>query len=186
MKTYVRAHDVMHGVNLEKAGATAVVPETLEPSLQLAATVLATLEYQGEEVGMQLDENWASGYGLRAGTWGGAHTSDAVVGIVGGVEYQQEEVGMQGKEAGVKGGWPLGAVEAAQSWSWDRGQQWNLESVQTSLDRQSLRWALSLTRVIDNSRRRDTLRLAATHATPGPHFGRQATSITTASGAITR
>lgn len=72
MKTFVRAHDVDHGLNLEKAGATAVscllpmiyqlvkvvldfifptelmlsnnlqvVPETLEPSLQLAAAVLA-------------------------------------------------------------------------------------------------------------------------------------------------
>ncbi|XP_054780971.1 K(+) efflux antiporter 2, chloroplastic-like isoform X2 [Prosopis cineraria] len=38
---FVRAHDVDHGLNLEKAGATAVVPETLEPSLQLAAAVLA-------------------------------------------------------------------------------------------------------------------------------------------------
>ncbi|CAI7742561.1 unnamed protein product [Closterium sp. NIES-54] len=41
VKTFVRAHDVTHGINLEKAGATAVVPETLEPSLQLAAAVLA-------------------------------------------------------------------------------------------------------------------------------------------------
>ena len=35
VKSYVRAHDVDHGINLEKAGATAVVPETLEPSLQV-------------------------------------------------------------------------------------------------------------------------------------------------------
>ncbi|THG04807.1 hypothetical protein TEA_021838 [Camellia sinensis var. sinensis] len=41
VKTFVRAHDVDHGLILEKAGATAVVPETLEPSLQLAAAVLA-------------------------------------------------------------------------------------------------------------------------------------------------
>ena len=34
VKSYVRAHDVSHGLNLERAGATAVVPETLEPSLQ--------------------------------------------------------------------------------------------------------------------------------------------------------
>lgn len=39
-KIYVRAHDITHGINLEKAGATAVVPEALEPSLQLAAAVL--------------------------------------------------------------------------------------------------------------------------------------------------
>jgi len=39
-KLYVRAHDVAHGVLLEKLGATAVIPETLEPSLQLAAAIL--------------------------------------------------------------------------------------------------------------------------------------------------
>ena len=48
--TYVRAHDVDHGLNLEKAGATAVVPETLEPSLQLASAVLAELSMPPEEV----------------------------------------------------------------------------------------------------------------------------------------
>ena len=36
VKSYVRAHDVEHGKMLEKAGATAVVPETLEPSLQVS------------------------------------------------------------------------------------------------------------------------------------------------------
>jgi voltage-gated potassium channel Kch len=36
LKTFVRAHDIEHGLNLEKAGATAVVPETLEPSLQVS------------------------------------------------------------------------------------------------------------------------------------------------------
>lgn len=35
VKIYVRAHDVGHGINLEKAGATAVIPEVLEPSLQV-------------------------------------------------------------------------------------------------------------------------------------------------------
>lgn len=39
VKIFARAHDINHGVNLEKAGATAVVPETLEPSLQLAVSV---------------------------------------------------------------------------------------------------------------------------------------------------
>nr|ADT92192.1 putative potassium efflux system family protein [Zea mays] len=48
VKTFVRAHDVDHGVNLEKAGATAVVPETLEPSLQLAAAVLAQASFQAK------------------------------------------------------------------------------------------------------------------------------------------
>lgn len=41
VKTYVRAYDVDHARNLEKAGATVVIPETLEPSLQLAASVLS-------------------------------------------------------------------------------------------------------------------------------------------------
>ena len=50
LQTYVRAHDVNHALNLEKAGATAVVPEILEPSLQLAAAVLTRLDWNGEEV----------------------------------------------------------------------------------------------------------------------------------------
>ena len=41
VKTFVRAFDIENGVMLEKAGATAVVPEILEPSLQLAAAVLS-------------------------------------------------------------------------------------------------------------------------------------------------
>ena len=40
VKLYVRAHDVAHGVLLEKLGANAVIPETLEPSLQLAGAIL--------------------------------------------------------------------------------------------------------------------------------------------------
>ncbi|XP_068329968.1 K(+) efflux antiporter 2, chloroplastic-like isoform X1 [Pyrus communis] len=50
VKTFVRAHDVDHGLNLEKAGATAVVPETLEPSLQLAAAVLAQAKLPMSEI----------------------------------------------------------------------------------------------------------------------------------------
>ncbi|KAG1672722.1 hypothetical protein FOA52_005200 [Chlamydomonas sp. UWO 241] len=50
VRTFVRAHDVAHGLNLEKAGATAVVPETLEPSLQLAAAALSNLDYDSNEV----------------------------------------------------------------------------------------------------------------------------------------
>ena len=49
----MRAHDVAHGINLEKAGATAVIPEILEPSLQLAAAVLGTLEFQQDEVSVR-------------------------------------------------------------------------------------------------------------------------------------
>jgi voltage-gated potassium channel Kch len=40
LPVYVRAVDAADGVKLDKAGATACVPETLEPSLQLAAAVL--------------------------------------------------------------------------------------------------------------------------------------------------
>ncbi|KAI8465041.1 MAG: hypothetical protein J3K34DRAFT_525666 [Monoraphidium minutum] len=55
IKTYVRAHDINHGLNLEKAGATVVVPETLEPSLQLAAAVLSQLNLPDEEVTATVD-----------------------------------------------------------------------------------------------------------------------------------
>merc|ERR1711924_195453 len=47
-KVYVRARDVAHGLNLERAGASAVVPETLEPSLQLAAAVLQEMQLPPE------------------------------------------------------------------------------------------------------------------------------------------
>eukprot|EP00873_Tetraselmis_striata_P045483 jgi/Tetstr1/465747/TSEL_010372.t1 len=56
VKTYVRAHDVDHGINLEKAGAFAVVPEILEPSLQLAAAVLRELKMPAEEVAASLED----------------------------------------------------------------------------------------------------------------------------------
>jgi voltage-gated potassium channel Kch len=42
MPVFARAHDVDHGVVLERAGARVVVPEVLEPSLQLAAAILGT------------------------------------------------------------------------------------------------------------------------------------------------
>ncbi|KAK3141113.1 hypothetical protein QOZ80_4BG0329720 [Eleusine coracana subsp. coracana] len=56
VKTFVRAHDVGHGINLEKAGATAVVPETLEPSLQLAAAVLAQAKLPMSEIQETINE----------------------------------------------------------------------------------------------------------------------------------
>ncbi|XP_030533561.1 K(+) efflux antiporter 2, chloroplastic [Rhodamnia argentea] len=56
VKTFVRAHDVDHGINLEKAGATAVVPETLEPSLQLAAAVLAQAKLPTTEIAATINE----------------------------------------------------------------------------------------------------------------------------------
>lgn len=56
IKTFVRAHDVDHGLNLEKAGATAVVPETLEPSLQLAAAVLTEAKLPMSEIAAAINE----------------------------------------------------------------------------------------------------------------------------------
>jgi len=55
LKIYVRAFDVAHGKNLEAAGATAVVPETLEPSLQLASAVFSELDYPKDEVASVVD-----------------------------------------------------------------------------------------------------------------------------------
>ncbi|KAH7862906.1 hypothetical protein Vadar_010968 [Vaccinium darrowii] len=56
VKTFVRAHDVDHGLNLEKAGATAVVPESLEPSLQLAAAVLAQAKLPMSEIAATIND----------------------------------------------------------------------------------------------------------------------------------
>ncbi|KAG1359572.1 K(+) efflux antiporter 2, chloroplastic [Cocos nucifera] len=56
VKTFVRAHDIDHGINLEKAGASAVVPETLEPSLQLAAAVLAQAKLPMSEIAATINE----------------------------------------------------------------------------------------------------------------------------------
>ncbi|XP_042458982.1 K(+) efflux antiporter 2, chloroplastic-like [Zingiber officinale] len=56
VKTFVRAHDVDHGINLEKAGASAVVPETLEPSLQLAAAVLEQAKLPTSEIAATINE----------------------------------------------------------------------------------------------------------------------------------
>jgi len=50
VKTFCRAEDIAAGIMLEKAGATAVVPETLEPSLQLGAAVLSVLNKPDGEV----------------------------------------------------------------------------------------------------------------------------------------
>lgn len=56
LKVFVRAHDVSHGLNLERAGATAVVPEMMEPALQLAGAVLYEFDKQPEEVNVILDD----------------------------------------------------------------------------------------------------------------------------------
>lgn len=56
LKIYVRAHDVEHGRQLEKAGATAVVPETLEPSLQLAAAILSEIKLPADDIAASIDK----------------------------------------------------------------------------------------------------------------------------------
>jgi monovalent cation:proton antiporter-2 (CPA2) family protein len=50
VKTFATAQDAPAGLMLERAGATAVVPEVLEPSLQLAAAVLAELAVPEDDV----------------------------------------------------------------------------------------------------------------------------------------
>lgn len=55
VKVYVRAHDIEQGLQLEKAGAKAVVPEMIEPSLQLAAAVLAEMEMSSEDISIAVD-----------------------------------------------------------------------------------------------------------------------------------
>lgn len=43
VKTFVRAHDVDHGINLEKAGATAVRPYTYNDALLLNSKIVDRL-----------------------------------------------------------------------------------------------------------------------------------------------
>ena len=52
---FVRATDVADGVKLEKAGASACIPETLEPSLQLATAVLSQLKVAPDAVAAAID-----------------------------------------------------------------------------------------------------------------------------------
>ena len=53
--TYVRADDVGGGLILEKAGAKAVVPEALEPSLQLAAACLREQKMTPNDITVAID-----------------------------------------------------------------------------------------------------------------------------------
>nr|QKY15118.1 k(+) efflux antiporter (KEA) [Polytomella parva] len=55
VRIFVRAYDMAHGEKLEKAGATAVIPAVLEPSLQLAAAVLREFKYGPDEVTTVVD-----------------------------------------------------------------------------------------------------------------------------------
>jgi|TARA_B110000977_G_scaffold5915_1_gene8327 voltage-gated potassium channel Kch len=55
IKVYARAGDIKEGLELEKAGAKAVVPETLEPSLQLAAAVLSEMDMSSDDISVAVD-----------------------------------------------------------------------------------------------------------------------------------
>jgi len=64
LRVVVRAHDYRHGRDLEAAGATAAVSETLEASLQLAGTVLRSIGTSEESIHDIMEEarrdNYAS------------------------------------------------------------------------------------------------------------------------------
>ncbi len=59
---FVRARDLRHSEELHAAGATAVVPETIEASLQLGAIVLGQLGLPADEVTATLDALRADDY----------------------------------------------------------------------------------------------------------------------------
>ncbi|HSV29045.1 MAG TPA: portal protein, partial [Candidatus Omnitrophota bacterium] len=56
LRILVRARDIRQAKGLEASGASFVVPETLEGSLQLAGQVLRTLGTPPEDVHGMLDE----------------------------------------------------------------------------------------------------------------------------------
>ena len=55
IKVYARASDIQQGLELEKAGAKAVVPETLEPSLQLGAAILSEMDMSNDDISVAVD-----------------------------------------------------------------------------------------------------------------------------------
>ena len=59
----VRSRDALHTDELVQAGATQVVPETLEASLQLSGHVLCALGYQREDANACLEMIRRHGYG---------------------------------------------------------------------------------------------------------------------------
>ena len=64
LPTYVRARDMKHGARLETVGAKAVVPETVEASLQLGSIVLASVGAGRDDIDALIDsfrsENYAA------------------------------------------------------------------------------------------------------------------------------
>ncbi len=67
LKILVRARDHADSDALTSAGATEVVPETLESSLQLAGTVLRSLDLPEEDIGRLLDEYRRNANGAKGG-----------------------------------------------------------------------------------------------------------------------
>jgi CPA2 family monovalent cation:H+ antiporter-2 len=59
----VRARDLQHSAELREAGATAVVPETIEASLQLGAIVLAQLDVPPGEIAAAMEALRTDDYG---------------------------------------------------------------------------------------------------------------------------
>ena len=55
IKVYARASDIQQGLELEKAGAKAVVLETLEPSLQLASCILSEMDMSNDDISVAID-----------------------------------------------------------------------------------------------------------------------------------
>lgn len=58
----VRAHDLRHGLDLEAAGATAAVSETMEASLQLAGTVLRSVGTSEDDIHDIMEEARVDNY----------------------------------------------------------------------------------------------------------------------------
>lgn len=63
LPVFVRAHDMSHSDELMALGATGIVPDTFESSLQLASDVLCALGASSEAVNAVTDRIRAEGYG---------------------------------------------------------------------------------------------------------------------------
>ena len=67
LRIFVRGHDPRHGRELARRGATAVVPEAVEASLQLGGIVLTAVGASGGEAARIIEQLRAGGYaGLEA------------------------------------------------------------------------------------------------------------------------
>lgn len=63
LPSYVRARDLQHSRTLETQGATAVVPETIEASLQLGSVVLGAVGSSRDDIDALLDDFRSDRYG---------------------------------------------------------------------------------------------------------------------------